>query len=210
VRWTVLIPVKSLTEAKSRLTGASVDDAGHRRLVAAIREDTIAAARATTVVARLVLVTDGAVEPGDDLSFTQSRPGLNAALTEAASDAARRWPDDGIAALVGDLPALRPQDLASALHSASGHQQAFVPDAAGTGTTLLTALPGHPLAAQFGPGSAGRHHAVATPIDAGARLRHDVDTPTDLDEALPLGIGPRTLRELEHPSRPAVALHGEG
>jgi 2-phospho-L-lactate guanylyltransferase len=67
-----------------------------------------------------------------------------------------------------------------------------VPDAPGTGTTLLTALPGTPLRPAFGTGSAGRHAGAAVRLDAAAGLRHDVDTAEDLATAAGLGAGPAT------------------
>lgn len=195
----MLIPVKSLPEAKSRLTGASADPAAHARLVRAIRADTVSATRAAVAVARVVLVLDGPaadVHPGE-LTFTQTAPGLNAALAEAAADARARWPEDAVAALVGDLPALRPADLDAALASAAGHERAFVADAAGTGTTLLTAAPGTALQPRFGAGSADRHAGVAVRLEATPRLRCDVDTGEDLHLATELGVGPATQAELE-------------
>jgi 2-phospho-L-lactate guanylyltransferase len=190
----VVIPAKSLPVAKSRLLPASSDPAAHRRLVEAIRADTIAAATAADGVARVVVVTDRPGQPG---TFVQTRPGLNAALEEAAEDAGRRWPGDGVAVIVGDLPALRPDDLAAALADAARHGRAYVPDSAGTGTTLLAVTPGGgPLRPAFGAGSAARHAAGATRVDAGASLRHDVDTAADLRAATELGLGPATAAVL--------------
>jgi 2-phospho-L-lactate guanylyltransferase len=194
VRWTVLLPVKSLPDAKGRLVDASPDADAHAQLVAAIRADTVAAARAAASVARLVLVTD---RPADgELVFVQRTPGLNAALAEAAADAAARWPEDGVAALVGDLPALRPGDLGDALQAAATHPRAFVRDAAGTGTTMLTASPGVELRPAFGPESAARHGTDASELDAAPALRCDVDTGADLDAAAGLGLGPHTAAVL--------------
>jgi 2-phospho-L-lactate guanylyltransferase len=122
----------------------------------------------------------------------QTRRGLNAALAEAAEHAVHRWPADGVAALVGDLPALRPAELATALAAATEHPQSFVPDAAGTGTTLLAATPGSSLRPAFGLDSAARHTAWAVPLDAAPGLRHDVDTAADLRSAAALGLGPAT------------------
>jgi 2-phospho-L-lactate guanylyltransferase len=193
VQWTVVIPAKALPEAKSRLVPASADGVGHRRLVEAIRADTLAAARATEQVARVVVVTD---RDGDPDALVQTRPGLNAALREAAEHARRSWPDDGIAALVGDLPALRPDELGAALASAAGHLRSFVADAPGTGTTLLAARPGTELDPRFGPGSAARHAAGAARLPAGPGLTHDVDTADDLRAAAALGLGPATAAVL--------------
>ncbi len=190
----MLIPAKSLPEAKSRLSGSTTDAAAHERLVLAIRADTVAAARAADGVDRIVVVLDRDGHPAQqrDLVFVQTQPGLNPALTEADAYAAARWPQDGVAALVGDLPALRAEELADALRQAAGFARAFVADTSGAGTTLLTALPGHRLAPAFGTGSAARHAAGATLLTGRSGLRQDVDTETDLAEALRLGVGPHT------------------
>lgn len=197
MRWTVLIPTKSLPDAKSRLLGASADPVAHTRLVLAIRADTIAAARTAAGVARVVVVTDQpTAAPGTDTEFVQSEPGLNAALREAADHAAAHWPRDGIAVLLGDLPALRSTEFAAALALAAEQPRGYVPDRHGTGTTMLTAGPGQALRPQFGTGSAARHARSATRLAAAAGLRNDVDTADDLAAALLLGVGPATTAAL--------------
>lgn len=204
-----MIPIKALPAAKSRLGDATGDAAAHARLVAAIRADTLAAVRATPTVARVVVITDRAAPTGGadsggaagdgptativgDVNLGQTQAGLNAAVREAAGYCARRWPADGLAALVGDLPALRPDELASALAAAAHHRRAYVADAAATGTTLLTSTAPIELAPSFGVGSARRHAAVAAALDAGPGLRLDVDTAADLAAAAALGVGPAT------------------
>jgi 2-phospho-L-lactate guanylyltransferase len=187
VQWTVIIPVKALPNAKSRLAAASPDDAVHARLVTAMRRDTARAARNAATVARVLIVADRSGDPTADL--VQTLPGLNEGLSEAASFAAQRWPADGIAALVGDLPALRSQELAAALADAADHPRAFVADAAETGTTLLTARPGVPLRPAFGRSSAARHARHAVPLPGAPGLRTDVDTVEDLSQAELLGFG---------------------
>lgn len=197
MQWTVVIPAKALPSAKSRLLPAVSDPAAHGALVRAIRADTLAAAGEATRVARVLLVVDRAEgSPTGPLLLIQSRPGLNAALAEAAEHAATTWPEDGVAALVGDLPALRPAELDEALARAAAHRRAFVPDSAGTGTTLLAAGPGVALAPSFGPGSAARHRLDAVELPAGAGLRHDVDTAEDLISAARLALGPATASAL--------------
>jgi 2-phospho-L-lactate/phosphoenolpyruvate guanylyltransferase len=204
VRWTVVVPVKGLPAAKSRLHDATDSDDAHRRLTEAIRADTLAAAAAGTSVARVVIVTDderlarqdGIAEVATHVVL-QGRPGLNAALAEAADVAAACWPEDGVALLVGDLPALRPGDLDATLEAAAGTDRALVADADGAGTTLLTARPGVRLDPQFGPGSASRHAVTATALPAAAGLRRDVDTADDLRTAQGLGLGPATAAALE-------------
>ncbi len=209
MRWTVVIPVKALPAAKSRLAPASADPDAHRRLVEAIRADTMAAAAGAPSVARILLVTD-AGQAGPD-TVVQTRPGLNGALRDAAEHAARHWPGDGIAALVGDLPSLRSAELDDALGQAALAGGGFVADADGTGTTLLAAVPGRALEPRFGPGSASRHAEIVGALPAGAGLRRDVDTAEDLRRAAAgPGVGPRTHAVLhdtgDHPARRSPCL----
>jgi 2-phospho-L-lactate/phosphoenolpyruvate guanylyltransferase len=121
--------------------------------------------------------------------------GLNPALRHGAAVAASRWPAAGIAALAADLPALRPAELGLGLRAAARWEHAFVPDAAGSGTTLYAARPGVEFRPRFGPRSAQQHQAAGA-VELGlpglASLRRDVDGPRDLRAASALGVGPRT------------------
>src|SRR5690242_14702205 len=226
--WTVLLPVKVLARAKSRLAVLAGDRRGE--LALALASDTVAAVLACPEVARVVVVTSdpeagpllaalGAIvvpdEPADrpaSLESTGAPRGasvagvlgdlgvqdlLNAALRHGAAVAARRWPGTGLAALTADLPAVRPAELAAALRAAGAAPglAAFVPDAAGVGTTLYAVPPGGEFRPLFGGASRARHAAAgAIELDLGAftGLRRDVDTPDDLREALSLGVGPFT------------------
>jgi 2-phospho-L-lactate guanylyltransferase len=188
MRWTVLVPLRSLPSAKSRLA-ESLAPAVHAALVEAIRADTLAAVRAAVPVARVVVIGDA---PGDGITLVQASRGLNGALRDGAAYAEQRWPADGVAALVGDLPALRADELGAALEAAAGHPAAFVADATGTGTTLLAASPGTTLDPHFGAGSAARHAVIAIAVAAGASLRTDVDTIADLADAARVGLGGQT------------------
>lgn len=101
--------------------------------------------------------------------------------------------------LLGDLPALRAEDLVAALESCAAHPTCVVPDAEGTGTVLLTSTVGPPQP-RFGPGSAARHALAATLLALDLpRLRRDVDTAADLATAMSLGVGPRTAAALGRP-----------
>src|ERR1700761_608331 len=122
---------------------------------------------------------------------------LNAALRHGAAVAERRWPGAGLAALTADLPALSPAELAVALRAAADApgRAAFVPDAAGIGTTLYAVPPGGEFRPLFGGASRARHAgsgAAELAFDDTTGLRRDVDTPDDLRAALALGAGPRT------------------
>ena len=222
IRWTVLLPVKVLARAKSRL--AVLAGERRRELALALAADTIAAVLACPEVARVVVITSdpvagpllaglGAIivadEPAERRASLGSVDGdvldggvqdlLNAALRHGAAMAARRWPETGLAALTADLPALSPSELAAALRSAapgdSPAQASFVPDAAGVGTTMYAVPPGGEFRPLFGGASRARHAAAgAVELAFGdmTGLRRDVDTPDDLRAALALGAGPRT------------------
>ncbi len=195
-RWTALVPMKALPAAKSRLFPMSDDVDAHGRLVRAMRADTLAALDSAMLIARIVVVVD---RPDDDYpdAFVQSAVGLNAGLHEAATDAARRWPRDGVVAVVDVRPAQGGKIADDVLSQLPPNRRGFVPDADGTGTTLLAAPPGLPLGPQFGWQSAERHRESARALPGADGLRCDVDTPDDLRRAAAVGLGPRTRCVLE-------------
>lgn len=191
----VIVPVKRLAQAKSRL---STQLGGHRRdLALAMALDTIAVASSCHGV-RVVVVTDDetiAAALRADVRVVADEPqaGINAALVHGAQ-ATRARRGEGFAALAADLPALRTAELGLALTLAAGHPQAFVPDAAGTGTTLYTSQTLDGFAPAFGAASASAHAARAVRLDGDGLLglRRDVDTVNDLREAAALGLNERT------------------
>lgn len=199
-RWVVVLPVKPLERAKSRL--ARVDRA---ELALAMATDTVGAALAAAgSVAAVVVVTDdprakaALAAAGAVIVADEPAAGLNAALTHGATVAAGTWPGLGVAALSADLAALRPDQLGRALDAAARYARAVVADAEGTGTVLLTAAPGVALDPAFGPASRAAHtgagandltDALGTAV---AGLRRDVDTVDHLAEAIALGAGERT------------------
>ena len=198
--WAVIIPVKPTAVGKSRLELSTVDRV---TLARAIALDTIAAAAACPSVGQVYVVTDdGALVtlafdipglrfvPEDDGT---GRPrGIDTAVSVGADAAGIGMPR---AALLGDLPALRPDDLDAALTAADRVDRAVVPDAEGTGTTLVSAGSGIPLLTSFGERSFARHiqlGCVPIEIADASSLRHDVDTAVQLEVAAGLGLAPRT------------------
>jgi len=157
--------------------------------------DTLDAVLAVTthpLIAGLAVVVAGSGTglPAEIERLPDAGGGLNPALTAAAAELAGRYPSDGVAALVGDLPALRSVDLLGALAQAEHQDRSFVRDLAGTGTTLLAARAGVVLEPRFGPDSAQRHaDSGAAELTAGISLRADVDSPDDLRAVLRLGTG---------------------
>jgi 2-phospho-L-lactate guanylyltransferase len=206
----LVVPVKSLDAAKSRLRGAADGGLGepeaHARLALALAHDTVAAVRASSRVRHLLVVSSdpviaaelGAV--GVEVAPDGPVPGLNAAYEHGAALLRRRDPTAAVGALQADLPALRSVELddavgaALALFETTRSSRAFVADAEGTGTTFLLAAPRVPLAPLFGADSARRHEESGAWALVGdwPGLRRDVDTSDDLRDAADLGLGEHT------------------
>ncbi|ABS05094.1 conserved hypothetical protein [Kineococcus radiotolerans SRS30216 = ATCC BAA-149] len=194
--WRVVVPVKGGDGAKSRL---ALPGPARRSLALAMALDCLAVCLRTPGVGLVVCVSDdpevtAAARSAGAVTVSAGRPGLAAAV-EAGVTCLERGPT---AVLLGDLPALRAEDLGAALADALARPgPALVTDADGRGSVLLADRDGAPPH-RFGPGSARAH------LDAGARplsaalpsLRRDVDTVEDLAEALALGVGPRTREAL--------------
>lgn len=198
VRWAVLVPLKSLKRAKSRL---ALPAAARVELVLAMAGDVVEAALACQQVDLVAVVADAAdgLEPlqrlGAALLVDPAARGLNGALRQAAAIVAARDGAYGIASLVGDVAAVRPDQLSRVLAATAIEGTAFVADAAGRGTTLVAARRWVGFLPEYGPQSRRRH------VDAGFtelllpdldELRLDVDTVTDLQALQRLTPGPRT------------------
>lgn len=200
--WVLVVPVKGGAGAKSRLhPPAGVSRAA---LAGALARDCVAACVAGMPPGRVLVATaDPAVAAVVELEgaavVADPGAGLNVAVEAGVRAAVERWGEDvPVAALLGDLPALRPGDVTAALAAAAAHPLSFVPDADGTGTVLLAALRGGALTPGFGAGSAVRHeaagyHRLELPLP---RLRTDVDDDASLRAALALGVGPHTIAVL--------------
>ena len=198
IEWTVVIPVKGAPAAKSRLAPAVPDDA-RAVLARAFALDTVAAALAAASVARVLVVGDDPSLAGDaefvpEPTGEGAKHGLLPAIRHAIAQA-RAERSVAVAVLLGDLPALRPEELDQALVEAARHPLAFVRDADGTGTTLATATPGVAFEPRFGTDSAARHAAAGfvelTASDLPG-LTRDVDTVDGLETVLHHGVGDHT------------------
>jgi 2-phospho-L-lactate guanylyltransferase len=195
----VVVPVKRLEQAKTRLS--AYGETHRQELALAFAADVVLAARE---VAQVLVVTDDAraaallAALGAEVTADDPDAGLNPALTHGAEHLRLRQPGLGVATLSADLPALRPADLLAVLAQVGPGVRGFVPDVAGTGTTLLAAGAGAELRPAFGPGSCAAHlTSGAVELVAAAGVRQDVDTPDDLTTTAALGVGPHTAALLE-------------
>lgn len=187
--WTIVVPAKGTAAAKSRL-------GCHPGLAQAIALDTVAAA---LPMGRVIVITSAAASAdfralGAETTYDPGQ-GLSAAVIHGIESAG----PNRVAVLQGDLPALTSMELEAALWLAAATELAFVPDATGTGTTLITALDPARHRPAFGEGSRAAHSAagyVELDIEETSGLRSDVDTWADL-ERLEWRLGTRTAEALE-------------
>jgi len=225
MRWTAVLAVKQLTDAKSRLADR-FDEATRRQLVLAMLADTLSAVLPEIADTAILVSPDPDVlaaanalgaqplrEPAGEVGT------INAAFALGLAAAWHADPSTGVLIVQADLPAVRSAELAAATAAAEqvlngGAAAAFVADRDGSGTTTMFAGPRaqsppipatDPAAAQhvplhFGAGSAAAHTAAGAVelIGDWPGLRADVDTPEDLLVVADLGVGPATRPLLAH------------
>jgi 2-phospho-L-lactate guanylyltransferase len=196
-RVVALVPVRSLSGAKSRL-GEPLDPEERADLILALLRRTVEAALAAERLAGVLVVS---MDP--DLlararamgaaSLHQETDGLNEGLAEArlAVGAAR-----AVVVLPADLPGITAsaidrlaQTAERALREAPDRPVVvLVPDRHGSGTNALLLAPPTAIDFSFGEGSRSAHAkaadaAGATYLELDGPLSFDVDTPDDLLEA---------------------------
>ncbi|CAN5301208.1 2-phospho-L-lactate guanylyltransferase [soil metagenome] len=190
-RWTVVIPVKGTSGAKSRL-GASFE------LAMAIALDTVAVA---VGVARVIVVTPSAVaarfeQVGASVVIDPGN-GLPGAIEVGLAAASVGQGEKGgpVAVMLGDLPALAADELREVFVMAESFPLAFVADAEGIGSSIILAHSAASHRPAFGADSRTAHVRagyVELPIPPASGLRRDVDTAEQLASLPPERLGPRT------------------
>ena len=191
----VIVPVKRLGEAKSRL-GAVLAPEARAELVLAMLEDVLTAARAAHDGPLLVVTPDAdyeaaAARAGAEL-LADAGGGYNAALTQALGSATTLEAGSALV-LPADQARAQPSELRSAIEALERAEVVVAPSRDG-GTGLLGLRPPDAIVPAFGLESAARHRALGEA--AGRRvewlelpsLRDDVDSVDDLlREGAPLG-----------------------
>jgi 2-phospho-L-lactate guanylyltransferase len=191
------IPVKKLTDAKSRLSDR-LSSQQRASLVFTLLERTVEAVRACGMVTRIGLATpEPALAVRLQTELIPDPGSLNGALQNAASWAVRASATQ-LLILPGDLPLISPGAVEALLRSAGGAPGITIAATRDGGTGALLLAPPNVVPPLFGELSF-QHHldlarrrgaAVTTPsIDA---FSHDLDTVEDLEAFGPQVWGVRT------------------
>ena len=204
VKWHALIPAKALHNSKSRLDRSD--------LAAAFLADTVAALLGSANVAQLTVITaDGEVAAlvkslGGDAILESASTGLLPALELGMEIVSNT---NGIVIALGDLPCLRTSDVDFFLTQAAHHDSSFTCDSAGTGSTMWARLPGSKAKPLFGVRSRADHRMHgAVEIGGSPGAHRDVDTSTDLWDAIRIGVGQHTLKALSTPTMYTATISG--
>ncbi|MGN0101921.1 MAG: 2-phospho-L-lactate guanylyltransferase [Dietzia sp.] len=219
--WTIIVPVKALARAKSRLDPVLPADR-RKALVLAMATDVLRVCVETPEVRRVRVVSaddpvvrELAARVGAD--FVAEPPPaavlgtdpLNAALTAALEDL-----HGPVGIVTADLPELRPHHLSRILSAAACSPHSTVADHRGAGTTMAFWTGARATrVCRFGPGSAARFRdggavPVGVTADLGAATR-DVDDPADLAALPARDVGPATA-EVLHDPRSRHGTHADG
>ena len=186
----VLLPVKDLVRAKSRLSGIL---APHERrgLAQAMAEDVLAVVTRAEGVEGVLLVSDDPaagllahkyavdVLSEADLGCT----GLNPVI-EAATDYLKSRAAEHVMVMHADLPLVQPGDIQSLLAAYADESvgAVIVPDLDGTGTNVMMFAAAQSPAFQYGPGSCQRHQQEFAAMGSSCHLLHNARLGLDVDE----------------------------
>jgi 2-phospho-L-lactate guanylyltransferase len=202
----IVLPVKSLDDAKSRLSPV-LTPLERAALTLAMLEDVIDATELLPGWATWVLSPDGAVlEVAAKRGVTaidEERPPLTAAVRQAEDEAAARGAS-ALAVLLPDTPLITAAALTRAVHTLGPVVIAPARDEAGT--NLLLRRPPTAIPSSFGRDSYRRHLEAAAQSDVPVavveqpELAFDLDVPDDILRVLNArraGRSRQVLRELD-------------
>lgn len=189
----VIIPVKPLTRAKSRLADALSPEERQQLSEMLFRRVLTAVQGAPQVAGTLVISRDPrALSIARDMNaHTVQESGaleLNSALMRA-TQVVGGWRGGAVLILPADLPLITPEDVSGM--SALGQENNTVviaTDQREDGTNAMLVRPPGLFAYAYGPGSFQRHRALAEEAGATVKVYHserlalDIDVPADLEE----------------------------
>jgi 2-phospho-L-lactate guanylyltransferase len=202
----IVLPVKSLSEAKQRLAGV-LSPLERGALTLAMLEDVLDTTLLlpgwdTWVISPDETVLEIAIGRGAH-DIREEHPGLATAIAQAEEEAAGRMLD-ALAVLLPDTPFVTARALTRALHTLG--PVVIAPASDERGTNLLLRRPPSVMRARFGNDSFRRHLQEAAEADVPSsvveapELGFDLDLPGDILTVLDAGREGRTLqvcRELD-------------
>lgn len=197
----VVVPVKSLSKAKSRLAPV-LSPMERGALTLALLEDVLDATLALQGFETWVISPDEAAleiaARRDARAVAQENAGLPAAIRQVEEEVLERGAD-ALAVLLGDVALVTGEALGDAVRTLG--RVVLAPSGEGgedAGTTFLLRRPPRAIAARFGRGSFRRHMEAAAAADLPAavirrpELNFDLDLPGDILTLLASGKKGRT------------------
>ncbi|MBK8026362.1 MAG: 2-phospho-L-lactate guanylyltransferase [Chloroflexi bacterium] len=188
----VIIPVKPLNRAKSRLESVLTPDA-RARLSEFMFRRVLAAVKSTKQVAGALVISRDqhalaiARELGAHTLQESGNPELNTALTRA-TQVVIGWKGSAVLILPADLPLVTAEDVAAISElGLFDNTIVIATDSNRDGTNALFTRPAGIIEYAYGPSSFSRHIARAEAIGArvkvyeSERLALDIDVPSDLE-----------------------------
>jgi 2-phospho-L-lactate guanylyltransferase len=188
----VVIPVKPLNRAKSRLSQVLSPTERQQLAETMFRHVLQVVNKVPQIIGTLVISRDGRVlsiarEYGARTVQESGAPELNSALMRATQVVAR-WRGNGVLILPADLPVIAEADLAAMLElGQDGPGVVIATDDNEDGTNAMLIRPPGLIPYAYGTGSFKRHIELAQQIGAAVRvyrsprLALDIDVPQDLE-----------------------------
>jgi 2-phospho-L-lactate guanylyltransferase len=189
----VIIPVKPLNRAKSRLAGVLSPEQREQLAESMFRHVLEAVRSLPQIIGTLVISRDSralaiARDYGAKTVQETGTPELNAAL-ERATQVVASWGGKSVLVLPADLPLVTAEDIENILALGNGVRTVVIAtDQNQDGTNALYMRPPGVIAYAYGPGSYQRHSQLAREaaaeikVYASERLALDVDVQDDLTQ----------------------------
>jgi len=188
-----IVPIKSLTHAKSRLAPyLSVPE--RQELVVQLLRHTVDVLRAVQTLEQIVVVSPDIHGPEDDVVLLPDTGGLNQSLQSAIEWSVTQG-IDRVLIVPGDLPYLAPADVRAVLEMGTGGPSVVLARTQDGGTGALCVRPPSAIEPMFGLLSYAKHLAQARAVNLEVHeierlgLCSDLDTLQDLRDVQRFGHG---------------------
>ncbi|NWF68947.1 MAG: 2-phospho-L-lactate guanylyltransferase [Chloroflexi bacterium] len=193
----VIIPIKPLKQAKSRLASVITPEQRQQFAQALLRNTLETVQGVPQITGTLVISRDSkalaiAREYKAFTVMESGAPELNAALMRAAQ-VVSGWRADAVLVLPADLPLITREDISAIIDLGRDYRSVVIAtDEHEDGTNALMTRPPGMFAYAYGAGSYQRHMALARAAGAAVKVYHserlmlDVDLPEDLERYIRL------------------------